>query len=176
MAKILKNQPKNEGISLIELIMVIVIIGILSVSVAPRFETFYSIRFRTAAKKLVSDIRYAQSTAVSQHANISMTFYIANDTYLTYFTSNGTAIRDPFTHTSMIMDYNTDPQYPGIDIAAVSFNGTNTLRFNWEGKPQDYNGFDLFANNSTTVVLRYRDFDDIYLDVAPYSGRVTIRP
>jgi len=58
-------RSKKLALSLVELVMVMVIIGILAVVAIPRVEVFYNIKFHAAAKKLVSDIRYAQNIAIS---------------------------------------------------------------------------------------------------------------
>jgi MSHA pilin protein MshC len=167
-------RSKKLALSLVELVMVMVIIGILAVVAIPRVEVFYNIKFHAAAKKLVSDIRYAQNIAISKHVNITVAFTPASDSYSVIYTANSTSLRDPFTHSSMVTDYRTDAQYAGIDILAnVSFGGTPSLRFDWQGIPEDANGNNITVTGN--VVLRYHDFDDITISVTPQTARITAR-
>jgi len=53
----------NNAFSMLEMIMVIVVIGILSISLIPRFESD-TIKLYNAAKQVVSDIRYTQHLAL----------------------------------------------------------------------------------------------------------------
>jgi hypothetical protein len=74
----------------------------------------------------------------------------------------------------MVTDYRTDAQYAGIDILAnVSFGGTPSLRFDWQGIPEDANGNNITVTGN--VVLRYHDFDDITISVTPQTARITAR-
>lgn len=158
--------------------MIIVIVGILAVVTIPRFEVFYDIKLQGAAKKLLSDIRYIQNVALSRHTNTRIIFDETNEIYQASqcessctVSSNWTAISDPFTRSDLIMDFRTDPQYGGVDISGVDFEGTATLRFNWEGTPQDANGSDLTSPGSVTLTLRGRTKA---IRVTPQTGKVTV--
>jgi len=56
-------------------------LGILAALAVPRFESFYSIKLNGAVKKVVSDIRYVQQLAVSEHTNTKIVFSAAANTY-----------------------------------------------------------------------------------------------
>lgn len=62
-----KNLKHTKGFTLIELVMIMVILGIVSITVLPKFwddSTFYSQGF---SKQLLATLRYAQKTAIVQH-------------------------------------------------------------------------------------------------------------
>ena len=130
----------RKGYTVMEVVMVIVVIGVLAALSIPRFESFYAIRLSGGTKKLVSDIRYVQQLAISQHANTRIVFYPDTDRYEAQAEASAGSgvweyVPDPFTRAAMVMDYRTDPQYRGIDIAQADFSGTTTLQFDWQGVP-----------------------------------------
>lgn len=65
MFRIFKNRPQ-KGITLIELLTTVVIIGIVAAMAVPRFQkAFERIRFRSANRDITSTLRLARSYAVS---------------------------------------------------------------------------------------------------------------
>ena len=149
--------------------MVIIILGILVVVANPRFEIFYDLKRRSAAKKIISDICYAQSLAVSQHDDYAVYFDIYDNSYRVYRVSDNTTAKDPFTRTDLVVDFDTENLYKGVDILSVDFDATNILRFNWEGTPYDGNGDIL--NNTGVITLRYKG-KNLTVYVTPQTGRV----
>ena|SRR3989338_3206516 len=158
----------RKAVTLIELIMVIVIVGILALTAIPRFESFYFLKLSGAMKKVASDIRYVQQLSVSRHADTRIEFNPAGNSYQTCYcndadgacatgdcgSANWTAISDPFTRANLQVNFNSDAQYGGIDISAVNFGDTQTLRFNWQGIPQDASGADLSSDGSVNFLYR----------------------
>jgi len=160
----------TSGFTLIEVVMVIVMLGILYFVIQPRFDTFYNLKLKTAAKKLISDIRYAQSLAVSRHDDYAVSFDVNGENYRVYCVSDGKLAKDPFTNTDLVVDFTTDSQYRGINIYKVNFAGGDILRFNWRGIPQDKDGNDL--TRSGVVQLRYKSWS-LKVNVTPHTGRVS---
>ena len=73
MKKFTKSQ---HGITLVELLSTVVIIGIVSALAVPRFQTAVErVKFRTANKDIVSTMRLARSLAVSDKAQFGVYFY-----------------------------------------------------------------------------------------------------
>lgn len=163
----------GRGFTLIELVMVIVIVGILAGLVIPRFESFYAIKLEGAVKKVVSDIRYVQQLAVARHDDYAISFNATNETYRGFRVLDNSAIQDPFTRQSLDpwVNFITNPQYKGIDISSVNFGGTQTLRFNWQGIPQNASGTDLSSDGSLQLQSQGAS-RNIY--VTPNTGRVRI--
>jgi MSHA pilin protein MshC len=71
-----------RGFTLVELIMVVVLIGILAVSVVPRFMDTSAISLQGGAALVAADIRYSQELAMSTHSPKTITF-TTNDTFYT---------------------------------------------------------------------------------------------
>ena len=161
--------------TLIEAVMVIVIIGILVVVAMPRFKVYYQIRLQSAAKRLCSDIRYTQSVAISKHTDTKIVFDDINDNYQAfYYDSDSNSwhpIQDPFTRLDLTRDFHADSEYKGIDISSVDINGTDTLKFNWWGTPEDGNSSALSLEG--LVSLAWED-ESIAVKITPQTGKVDI--
>jgi MSHA pilin protein MshC len=72
----------SRGFTIIELIMVVVLIGILAVSIVPKFTDTSAISLQGGAAMVRADIRYTQELAMSTHAPKTITF-TTNDTFYT---------------------------------------------------------------------------------------------
>lgn len=167
-----------RAFTLIETIMVIVIIGILTALAVPRFNAFYALKLDAAVKRIRSDIRYLQQLAISQHADTRIVFNAAGNSY-TAWSCNGSGASctawspatDPFTRGSLLANFNSDPQYGGIDISAADFRSEQTLRFDWQGAPYNGSGQPLLTDG--TLALAYQsNSKSIY--VTANTGRVRV--
>jgi prepilin-type N-terminal cleavage/methylation domain-containing protein len=83
---------KRTGFTLVELIVVILITGILSISVAPRFFSINSYQDRLGSDELLTALRYTQQLAMARGGNIQID--ITSDRYTIELT-NGTDLRSP---------------------------------------------------------------------------------
>lgn len=177
----------RKSVTLIELVMVIVLVGILALVTIPRFGSFYFLKFTATMKKTASDIRYIQQLAVSRHNDTRIEFDATANSYQSCYcnepdgacatgscgsATNWSWITDPFTRGNLQLNFNSDPQYGGIDISAVDFGGTSTLRFNWQGLPQNANGTNLSSEG--TVSFSYKGNTNT-ISVTPNTGRVRVQ-
>lgn len=71
---------KNLGFTLVELIVVILILGILSVSIAPRFFGVASYENRKAVDELLTAFRHTQQMAMNRGGNIQLVLTASNFT------------------------------------------------------------------------------------------------
>ncbi len=135
-----RKQSSPTGFTILEMLIVLLIAGILATLAIPRFAVFYSLKLDAGMKKVTSDIRYAQQMAIARHGNCRIVFNPAGDTYTAQeqVVVNGSwdGIKDPFTQANLAVNFQTDPQYKGIDILNANFNSSNTLQFDWQGIPQ----------------------------------------
>jgi MSHA pilin protein MshC len=72
----------SRGFTLVELIMVAVLIGILAVSIVPKFVDTSAISLQGGAAMVAADIRYTQELAMSTHSPKTIIF-TTNDTFYT---------------------------------------------------------------------------------------------
>jgi prepilin-type N-terminal cleavage/methylation domain-containing protein len=159
----------KKTFTLLELIMVMVIVGIIAVLTIPRFNVFYSIKLQSAGKKLISDIRYIQTVAITTKDDYSLTFDTLNNQYFAQRVSDSAFVIDPFTHQDLIVDFDENLRYQGVNINSVDFGGGNTLIFNWRGIPQDLNGTDLIVDGIVTLTYHGQT---LTIRVIPQTGKV----
>jgi Tfp pilus assembly protein FimT len=171
---------------MVELVTVIVIIGILTVIAFPRVDVFHLLKFQGAGKKVLSDIRYAQSYAVLNRSYAGIQFLPGSNAYWVYFCNNTNNIncvpvassanwpplQDPLSHANMGVNYMNDAQYKGITIASASFGSSNMLVFNTDGAPVDAVS-NVVLTGSGNVVLSYSG-ETINVNVAAKSGKVYV--
>ncbi len=152
--------------------MVITIIGILILLALPRIRVIYSIKLQGATKKLVQDIKYTQTVAITTHTNYAISFNPTENSYQVYRISDGNLLKDPYTHQPLVVDFDEVSQYRGINIISVDFAGTNILQFNWQGIPCDGNG-DLLVKEGR-ITLSYQD-ESFTIIISPQTGNIEIQ-
>ncbi len=64
--------PKHTGFTLVELITVMVVVGILSVAVLPRFFDVNIFRERGTADQVKAALRFGQKVAIAQHRSVDV--------------------------------------------------------------------------------------------------------
>lgn len=152
--------------------MVITIIGILILLALPRIRVIYSIKLQGATKKLVQDIKYTQTVAITTHTDYAISFNPTENSYQVYRVSDGNLLKDPHTHQPLIIDFDNISQYRGIDITSVDFAGKNVLQFNWRGNPCDENGNLLTREGRVTLSYYNESFTIV---VSPQTGNIEIQ-
>lgn len=162
----------SKGFTIIELVMVIVIVGILAALAVPRFESFYAIKLNGAVKKVVSDIRYVQQLAISRHETYKIIFDTGLDKYEVRRVSDNSFAKDPFSRTDFVVNFNTDPQYKGINLSSAAFGGTAILQFDWQGIPQNGSGTNLSSDGQAR--LEYHN-NSLTIYVTPQTGRARVQ-
>ncbi len=160
-----------RGFTLIDIIMVISIIGIVALLSIPQFDVFYEMKLQSAAKKLISDIRYTQTVAITTKQDYAIDFDVVQNVYRAYRVSDNSTLLDPFTHAPLEIDFKTHSQYRGVDIQNVDIGGGTTLRFNWQGTPQTGTGSDLTTQGNIT--LEYKN-SEILIKITPYTGKIEV--
>lgn len=154
-----KRHP--NGFTLIELVVLVVIISILAFVLITKFS-FTASNLMNARVRLMSDVRYIQSLAVSRGAIYGIEFNPAAETYSLYVGTPTTKIKDPMKPTTdFVVDYTTATEFSGVDMVSAGFNGTTRLEFNWQGVPLD-SGHNPLASDGTVVL-------------ATQSGTTTVR-
>ena len=122
----------SKGFTFIELIIVIVLLGILTVSVTVRIPERLSYAIPVRTTQVAQDIRYVQNLAMSSHQRVWIYFNGSNSTYrMTTGTcassGGGTLVPNPTTGT-------TDPQLD-TGISFVTSLASNCLSFDSQGRP-----------------------------------------
>jgi len=158
-----------------ELVMVVVILGIMSVSIFISIGFIRGIRITSAAEKLAADIRFTKSQAMSKVLWEGISFEVTPTNKYYIYQTNGTistAETDPADFRNSLI-INLNDKF-GVTINSVSFQGGgNRVVFNGLGKPySDYNGT-LFTQDST-IVLGLGTLTRT-VTITKNTGRVTIQ-
>ena len=128
---------KTNGFTLVELIVVILIIGILSVSIAPRFFGVTAYENRKVTDELLSALRYSQQLAMNRGGNIELLLTADN---FTVQLSGGGFLRSPDGLSPYTKEFpdNINPN-------------PETVRFNSLGQPIDIAGDPLTLDTTLTI-------------------------
>jgi prepilin-type N-terminal cleavage/methylation domain-containing protein len=166
------DKMNRQGFTVLEMIMVILIVAILAVMSIPRFESYYTIKLEGAARKLVSDIRYAQRLAIARHETYGVEFNTGSDSYRLFRASDNSTATDPLTRSDMIIDFTAQTEYRGIDLSSANFGGTNKVQFNSLGAPQDGTGSALTSTGIVTISYKGGSKS---VTVTPNTGMVSLQ-
>ncbi len=115
----------NEGFSMIELVMVVVITGIAAAIAFPKFGHVSNIDVYNAASQAKSDIRYAQELAMGNYRNTTIAF-----------ASNGNS----YTITGVTQPRELPPNSNAIFNAVGSGTTSLVYTFNSSGEPDPTDG------------------------------------
>lgn len=136
----------SKAFTLTELIMIMLIVAILATVAFSRMAGMAPIRLDMAARKIQSDIRYAQSLAISTQKWTGIYFNATTDIYAVYIDDSGTSpanwalATDPLTKENFTVQLNSG-EFRGIDITIVFFNAADrALVFDKWGNPYSYTG------------------------------------
>jgi prepilin-type N-terminal cleavage/methylation domain-containing protein len=146
---------KNKGITLIELVVVMVIIAIGAVLIAPNIGAWIpNYRLRGAARDIVSSLRTAQMKAVSTNTQYEVSFNPAAGSYILQYQDTGG---------HWITDGATQSLPPGILISGMTFPGNNA----------DFYSNSTSSGGSITLVNTKGASKTIALTT--YTGRVGVQ-
>ena len=125
---------KNNGFTFVELIVTILIVGILSAYIAPRFFSANTFEQRATSDEIISAIRRAQQLSMTRGESYQFVLTASN---YSVQKSDGTDIRHPDGTATSTKDFH-DKNFSASPI---------TIRFNSLGQPFDTSGNPLLATN-----------------------------
>jgi prepilin-type N-terminal cleavage/methylation domain-containing protein len=145
----------KKGVTLLELIIVMVIIGIGAVLFIPNIEGWQrSYYLRRAARDIASTMRTAQMRAISTNMQYQVSFTLPASYVLQYQNTQGVWTQEGATQTLPT----------GISILAINIAGNNAV-------------FNTNSTSSTgSITLQNTKGTQKILTLTPSSGRVTITP
>ena len=157
----LSNKQLQAGFTLIEVVVVIVILGIISVYATPKSVSTAEITLPSQAQKLASDIRHAQVLATSWGKSLRLSIIAGkNGTYSVSCVTSGSS---PCNVSPVV-----NPSGGSFSVSLqknVVLGGTSTVDFNSLGQPSAAATYTLTTGSSTITV-----------SVAALTGFVTVSP
>jgi Tfp pilus assembly protein FimT len=146
------NKWRSEGFTLVEVTITIALLIILSIAAIASFQnTNDSINLRVAGHKMLDDLRYVRSFAVSNHCNAWFSVDIGNNSYSYGFyatppLSNPQPLTDPATNQPAVIDLD---DYNNVSITSETLSGG--FIYNWLGTPSGSG--QIVLNNSMTIIV-----------------------
>ena len=162
-----------RGFTLTELVIGITILGILAWVAYPQITAKDEIKLDAAARRLASDLRYAQSRAIGTRMVHGLLFEPALSRYTVFAPNVASPVTDPADRARPLrVDYTRRTEFQGVAITSASFGTTPGVTFDYFGVPRDSAGTDLTI--AGRVILTYQGLSDT-VDVTPGTGKVVLR-
>jgi len=150
---------KRDGFTLLELVLVVALLGILSVTAFIYFMDYRRSYLEVAGQKARADIEYARSLAMTQKGTtFGVIFEKSTNRYIVYEGDPSHPIKDPMTRREKIVSLS---DYPGVYVYSSGYK----VEFNQYGAPT--------VGGGGTVVLKRGD-EERRITVLPYTGKVVL--
>ena len=135
--KNLKLNNRSSGFTFIELLVVTMILGIIAaVGILQSSNNMGGFSDRISMDQLISDINYAQTSAIARRETVSMVFNINSDSYSVYLGSISEENKFKSFPNGLdgVVEMN-DLQLGGVDLTSADFSSSSTLQFLPSGSP-----------------------------------------
>ena len=145
-------EMKRNGFTLLEIILIIILLSLLSITFLIKWSGFEEIKLSSAISKLASDIAYAQHLAITTQLYHGISFDLANERYYLFRIEDGSlsTIEDPYNpKKDFVVEYNTE-ELQGVTLESISIKDTQLI-FNWKGTPCNITGEEL--DDDVTITL-----------------------
>jgi hypothetical protein len=156
-----------------ELIVVISLLGILAWIAYPKITALNEIKLDAAARRVVADLRFAQSRSIGKRSVHGVLFEPTLGRYTVFSPTTASPVLDPVNAARPLrVDYVSGPEFQGVTLASAAFGSSRGVTFDYFGVPRDTAGVELAATGR--VVLTYQGMADT-IDVTPGTGKVSMR-
>jgi prepilin-type N-terminal cleavage/methylation domain-containing protein len=164
-------RQEERGWTLIELVLVILLLVILAAATTVSVQSYGTIKLNNAARKLASDIGFAQQMSISKQNRHGVIFTTTAPYSYTVFENDNTVdpARNPVGGGDFTVDYSTG-EFQGITISTALPGAI--VKFDSLGAPLRNNGAALSAPNNT-VILSLSGATPVTLIIEPNTGRVS---
>jgi type II secretory pathway pseudopilin PulG len=161
---------QKNGFTMVDVLVVISIMFIFSTIAITRITSYNTVKLFSVANKLAMDIRYTQQLGISKQKHCGISFDPGNESYFVYIQNTTNKATDPFTRGDLIVNYQTDPYYKGVDLVGTNFG--NKLIFDQVGKPLDSAEVALASDGQ--VILQSQG-ESMAISITLDTGRISIQ-
>ena len=157
----MKHFTKNQGFTLLELLIVILFVGIIMAIGIPNFSKWKEkYEINGEAKKVYFDIMLARSTSVNNNNNVSVTFDVSKNLYKIHDDTNSDSVEDQGESIKSVnLENNVEFGYvPGLrDIdgnmvtSPIFMESGNTVTFNSRGQASKGGSIFLIHKNDIGI-------------------------
>lgn len=120
---------RRLGVTLIDLVITILILGILAAAALPRFSSAVDrLRAEAVARRIAADLNYARRIAIHSNQRVTIQFVSSPAGYQT------TGVVHP-DHPSQSYSVGLTDVDGGVTLQSVDFDGSMSLSFNSYGRP-----------------------------------------
>lgn len=157
--------PAANGFTLIELMAVLVILGIAAAIVVPMLGGTGDVDAVAAARRLQSDIRYAQNYAITHQTRVRIVFNSSSRQYVLSEVppaASPVVLTHPVTKRPYVVGFNAIDGLASVGISKTTF-VDETLEFDSLGSPSSAGAIDLVSGRANKTV-----------SVSAVTGKVTI--
>ena len=172
-----KNKRVQNGFTLVELIIVVVILSIAALIAVPMVSNAADIQVRAAANKIAADLEYAKSMAITHQRRYYIVFFEADESYeIREYPSHG-VIDHPVNPGPFAVDFSTDGRMSRVNIASADFDSgssvTDAIMFDYLGLPTAGTNPSLATGQ---IILQDKQTGNfkLYVNIEPVTGYVTI--
>ncbi len=163
---------RNGGVTLLELIVTITLVGIMSVLAFPVMNYLQSSRTRLAGSQIASDLNYSRDYAQSTGRRTWAIFDSSSESWTLLSEdpanpgrSNAVAMTHPATGGQFTQQIG-DGEYEGIEVVSVNIDGGSEVGFDWLGRPLNESGNELAGRGE--IILS----DNFQVTIEPGTGHV----
>ena len=167
---------KGRGFSTIELVIIMILLGILSVVAATQLGKYYGgIKQENATMKIASDIRYAQNRATTTQQRSQVNFAAGGINYTINSCASYTSSTCTCAAWSPVKTIDLSSDFSGVTIATIP---GNCIEFDSLGRPYYNAGCAnpaVACTNSagSTVTVQYSGETDKTITIATQTGMVS---
>jgi prepilin-type N-terminal cleavage/methylation domain-containing protein len=155
----------NSGITLIELLIVVAIVGIVTTMALPRFQNAYDrMKFRSANRDLMSSMKLARSQSIAEKKYVGVYFNVDNSTTTLFEKDTAYTTLNMFEETDHVLRVDT---IPGMSSFLWTDMTNNAMTFRPTGQA-------VYEGGGNIVTLSYNEsMLGIYqINVLASTGRV----
>ncbi len=156
-----RNSLMRQGLTLIEILVVLVILGIAAAMVVPRLSSMGDLQVASAARAMVANVQYAQNEAIITQTPVTVAFDAAAESYQLQ-DAGGVVMQHPITKRNFVVAFADARGFERVDILSANFNGSAKVAFD-----------PLGSSDQGGQVILSADGQSYRVSIAPVTGKVT---